>query len=68
MTAAEHYAAAERLLLDLADAQRGSGAEASLLAEAAVHATLALAATVREMASAVRRPAEIIGGASVMAS
>jgi hypothetical protein len=43
--AAEHFAAAERCLDWLTDYERGSGKSRDLLAEAQVHATLALAAS-----------------------
>lgn len=44
MTGPEHYKEAEKLLGTLADVARGGPAEASVLAEAQVHATLAHAA------------------------
>ncbi|HEY2086292.1 MAG TPA: hypothetical protein VGH54_09735 [Mycobacterium sp.] len=45
MKAAEHFAAAERCLDWLPDYERGSAAVTELLAEAQVHATLAVAAS-----------------------
>lgn len=45
MKAAEHFAAAERCLNWLPEYERGSAAVTELLAEAQVHATLAVAAT-----------------------
>lgn len=45
MNAAEHFAAAERCLDWLSEYERGSAAVTELLAEAQVHATLALAAS-----------------------
>jgi hypothetical protein len=44
MIGPEHYAKAEELLAFTRDAERGTPHEASLFAEAQVHATLALAA------------------------
>lgn len=45
MNASEHFAAAERCLDNLTHHERGSDTVRELLAEAQVHATLALAAT-----------------------
>lgn len=45
MNAAEHFAAAEHCLDALVDYERGSAAVTELLAEAQVHATLAVAAS-----------------------
>lgn len=45
MNGPQHYAEAERCLSWLADYERGSAAVTELLAEAQVHATLALAAS-----------------------
>lgn len=44
MNGPQHYAAAERLLDGLGNSTRGTAHDASTLAEAQVHATLALAA------------------------
>lgn len=44
MTRAEHYREAEKLLNGLGNVEHGSPAEPGILAEAQVHATLALAA------------------------
>lgn len=46
MTGPEHYRTAERLIAALRDVPLGSEKESALLAEAQVHATLALAAAV----------------------
>lgn len=44
MTGPEHYREAEQLLADSRKIERGSATDVSMLAEAQVHATLALAA------------------------
>lgn len=60
-TAAEHFAEAEQILGSLVDYDRGSKDEASLLAEAQVHATLALAATQMRSLPAIHAEAAVPG-------
>jgi hypothetical protein len=60
VNAAEHFAAAERCLNNLTHHERGSDTVRELLAEAQVHATLAVAAS--QMRSLPAAQAEADGG------
>jgi hypothetical protein len=50
MNGPEHYKEAEQLLAMLPNVERGAVSEAGIIAEAQVHATLALAAATRDAA------------------
>ena len=58
MTGPEHYREAEQILTRLADSDmiRGDEGEAELLAEAQVHATLALAAATAAQLDTLQHP------------